>query len=263
MDPVRATDYHDLTQVEDPRLSPDGETVAFTQRVTEAERREGHDLEVDEDYERETPDPRVIDRMVYRADERYFDGARSHVYTVDLEDGTVERHTDGDRDFVAPTFGDAATLYYAVKRGAEPDDHIEYDVDALDLDTRARETVTATHTWEPRLEATADGRVVYPATDPDRPTLRQTELEVFDRTTGNAVRPTAGVDRNAGAFTLGTTTSTSSRRTRATSGSGGRRWPTLPTWRPSSSGDTRPPSTPAVAGSSSRRASGTTAATSS
>jgi dipeptidyl aminopeptidase/acylaminoacyl peptidase len=182
--------------------SPDGETVAFTQRVTEAERREGHDLEVDEDYERETPDPRVIDRMVYRADERYFDGARSHVYTVDLEDGTVERHTDGDRDFVAPTFGDAATLYYAVKRGAEPDDHIEYDVDALDLDTRARETVTATHTWEPRLEATADGRVVYPATDPDRPTLRQTELEVFDRTTGNAVRPTAGVDRNAGAFTL-------------------------------------------------------------
>jgi dipeptidyl aminopeptidase/acylaminoacyl peptidase len=182
--------------------APDGATVAFTQRTTAAERREGHDLEAGDDYERETPDPRVIDRLVYRADQQYFDGTRSHVYTVDPGSEAVERHTDGDLDFVVPAFGDAETLYYAVKRGDEPDDHIEYDIDALDLGTLARETVTSTHAFEPGLEATADGQLAYPATDPDRATLRQTEIEVFDRSSGEAVRPTAGVDRMAGEFTF-------------------------------------------------------------
>jgi dipeptidyl aminopeptidase/acylaminoacyl peptidase len=186
--------------------SPDGETIAFTQRTTAEERREGNDLRADEDSERETPDPRVIDRLIYRADQRYFDGMRSHVYTVELaEDPTesaVERHTEGDLDFVAPAFGDETTLYYAVKRGEDPDDHIEYDVDALDLETRDRETITSTHAWEPQLEATGDGRIAYPYTEPDRPTLRQTEIEVFDRETGEAVRPTAGIDRTAESFVV-------------------------------------------------------------
>ena len=180
--------------------SPDGERVAFTQRTTASERQAGHDLQCAPEYERERPDPRVIDRLVYRADAQYFDGTRSHVYTVD--GGEVERHTDGDLDFVAPAFGDSTTLYYAVRRGEEPDDTIEHDVDALDLETGDRETLTSTHTWEPTLEVTDDGRVVYPATDPDRPTIRQNEIEVFDPGAGEAVRPTAGVDRTAGAFTL-------------------------------------------------------------
>ena len=179
---------------------PDGEALAFTQRVTETERRTGQDLAVDAEYEREQPDPRVIDRMVYRADGRYFDGTRSHVYTVDLDSESVERHTDGDFDFVAPTFGDVKTLHYGVKRGDEPDDTIEYDIDALDLETRARETVTTTTAWELDIEATADGKLAYPYTEPDRPTIRQREIEVFDRDADTAVRPTAGVDRMAGTF---------------------------------------------------------------
>jgi dipeptidyl aminopeptidase/acylaminoacyl peptidase len=179
---------------------PDGEALTFTQRATEAERRASQDLAADDGYERETPDPRVIDRMVYRADQQYFDGTRSHVYTVDLDSEAVERHTDGDFDFVAPTFGDEATLYYGVKRGEEPDDSIEYDIDALDLETLARETVTTTTAWELDIEATADGTLAYPYTEPDRPTIRQREIEVFDREAGETVRPTAGIDRMAGAF---------------------------------------------------------------
>ena len=192
--------------VSDIAWAPDGTRIAFTQRSTEKERREGYDLVTDEEYEREQPDPRVIDRLIYRAHEQYFDGTRSHVYTVDLDadsgDGLVERHTDGDYDFVAPTFGDADTLYYAVKRGENPDDHIEYDIDALDLPTRARETVTTTISWEPSLDATEDGRVAYPYTPGDRPTLRQNEIEVYDRETDETVRPTAGIDRMAGVFSF-------------------------------------------------------------
>ena len=182
--------------------SPDGETVAFTQRTTAPEREAGHDRECDPEYERERPDPRVVDRLVYRAGAEYFDGTRSHVYTVDVDGGEVERHTDGDRDFLAPAFGDGSTLYYAVKRGEEPDDTIEHDVDALDLATGDRKTVTSTHAWEPALEVTDGGRVVYPTTDPDRPTVRQDEIEAFDPETGETVRPTAGVDRTAGEFVL-------------------------------------------------------------
>jgi dipeptidyl aminopeptidase/acylaminoacyl peptidase len=182
--------------------SPDGDRIAFTQRSTAAERDAGHDLYANDGYEREPPDPRVIDRLVYRADAQFFDGTRRHVYTIALEDGTVQRHTDGDLDFHAPTFGDANTLYYAVTRAPEPDDSIDYDVDALDIETGDRRTVTSTYAVEPTLEATGDGRVVYPYVDPERPTLRRVQIEVFDIDAGEATRPTDGIDRTAGAFAL-------------------------------------------------------------
>src|SRR6056297_1676270 len=66
--------------------SPDGSRIAFTQQVTEDDREEGRDTGLDGDeFEPDEPDPRVIDRKVYRAGQRYFDGKRAHVYVVDLK----------------------------------------------------------------------------------------------------------------------------------------------------------------------------------
>ena len=89
--------------------SPDGSRIAFTQRVRPEERAAEQDLAVDAEYEREDPDPRVVDRLIYRADAAYFDGATSQVYVVDLASETVERLTDADLEHVAPTWGDAET----------------------------------------------------------------------------------------------------------------------------------------------------------
>jgi dipeptidyl aminopeptidase/acylaminoacyl peptidase len=183
--------------------SPDGDRVAFVQRAT-AEEREAdldRDASEDPDYEREPPDPRVIDRTVYRAGQQYFDGLRAHLYTVtvghagDDDEGAVTRHTDGEFDFSAPAFGDADTLYYAVNRDEDPDDSIRYDVDALDLETGEAETLTTTTGWVADLAATADGLVAYPRTPEEKAAMRQTDLEVFDRETGETVTPTADLDR--------------------------------------------------------------------
>ncbi|MEF8852877.1 MAG: S9 family peptidase, partial [Haloarculaceae archaeon] len=66
--------------------APDGERIAFVQQASAEDREEERDVEVPEEFEPDEPDPRVIDRTVYRSAERYFDGKRSHVYVVDLGD---------------------------------------------------------------------------------------------------------------------------------------------------------------------------------
>jgi len=94
---------------------------------------------------------------------------------------------------VSPTFGeDPGTLYYAVKRGPDPDDSVEYDVDALDLGTGEAETTA----WLPTLAAEGD-LLAYPRTPPERLAARGTEVEVLDRATGETVTPTAAFDRTA------------------------------------------------------------------
>jgi len=50
---------------------PDGDRIAFLQSVRPEEREDDLDLEHDKEYEREAPDPRVVDRHVYRAHEQY------------------------------------------------------------------------------------------------------------------------------------------------------------------------------------------------
>ncbi|MFP9061399.1 prolyl oligopeptidase family serine peptidase [Natrialbaceae archaeon A-chndr2] len=187
--------------------SPDGSKLLFTQSSTPEDREEGRDMAVESDYEPETPDPRVIDRMIYRAAQRYTDGRRSHVYTLEvakaLEQGVVTegdndaitRLTDGGEDFTGATWGDGETIYYARKLGEEPDDSIESEILAHDLDTGDVEAVTETVGWVPSLEATEDGRVAYPRTPRERFTLRQTNLEVYDRTTETAVTVTDSIDR--------------------------------------------------------------------
>ena len=197
--------------VSDLEWSPDGSQLVFTQRVTAKDREEGRDLAVSPDYEPGEPDPRVIDRLVYRAHERYFDGRRSHVYVLDVEaalegdaeDGAgLRRLTDGDADYVAPAWGDDGTVYYATKavEGDEhPDDSIHFDLYAHDLESDEAEPFTRTTGWIASLEATEDGRVAYTWTPEEGFTLRQTELRVYDRETGEETTPTAPLDRTVAA----------------------------------------------------------------
>ncbi|MDY6818049.1 MAG: S9 family peptidase [Halobacteriales archaeon] len=184
--------------------SPDGSRLAFTQRTTPEERDDGSDLTLanaadDEDpVEREEPDPRVIDRLIYRADKEYFDGTRSQVYVVDLETDEVDRITDSEYDYLTPEWGNASTLYYAVKRTGEPDDNIRYDVCAYDTEEDEEDTLFRTTSWQPTLAATEDGRVAYTYTPEEQASMRQTELEVYDRDTETTVRVTDGLDRTVG-----------------------------------------------------------------
>jgi len=191
--------------VRDIEWSPDGTQIAFVQGASEEDREEGRDIEVPEEFEPETPDPRVIDRTVYRSMQRYFDGTRSHVYTVTLggdrpdDEDETERLTDGDWDYASPTWGDETTLYYTKSVGdPDPDDSYEYEIIAHDLDTDETETLHTTTGWGQGLAATADGRIAHLFTDEDQASLQQTELKVLDAETGEVAHPTANLDRTLG-----------------------------------------------------------------
>ncbi len=194
--------------------SPDGSRIVFSQAVSAEDREEGRDRSVDPDYEPETPDPRVIDRMVYRSMQRYFDGKRSHVYVLDVEtalDGAeadredaLVRLTDGDADYVGPAWGDAETVYYASKEDhEEPDDSVVFDIyehpvgapGADDPDVGEPEAFTQTTGWGGMIEATTDGLVAFPRTPEERMTMRQADIVVHDRETGEEVVPTEPLDR--------------------------------------------------------------------
>ena len=210
--------------------SPDGSRIVFTQHVSAEDREEGRDLSVDADFEPETPDPRVVDRMTYRSMTRYFDGRRAHVYVLDVasaldpdadHEDALTRLTDGDADYVGATWGDDETIYYATKVGEEPDDSDVFDIyahpvaadddaddgDADDGDAddgdeddgsavEDPEAFTKTTNWGVILEATTDGRVAFPKREADRLSMRQTEIVVHDRETGEEVVPTEPLDRD-------------------------------------------------------------------
>ncbi|GAB3423777.1 S9 family peptidase [Haloparvum alkalitolerans] len=199
---------------------PSGDRIAFVQSVTAEDREEGRDKSVPEEYEPEDhPDPRVVDRTVYRSMQSYFDGRRSHVYVVDVDAadpdapasgaGTggdadageaVTRLTDGDADFGAPEWGDAETLYYteeiAEERGADPDDSEEIAIHAHDFAADAVERVHVTTGWGTALAATADGRVAFLRTEPEQASIQPTDLHVIDRASGAVTDLTAGIDRS-------------------------------------------------------------------
>jgi dipeptidyl aminopeptidase/acylaminoacyl peptidase len=176
--------------------SPDGTRIAFTQTTRPEEREAGHDIEADEAYEREEPDPRVEDRTVYRAFQSYFDGGRSHVYVVDLASGDVRRLTDGDRDYKSPVWADDDSLYYIVKADvSDPDDSIEFDIERVPVEGGDADHVRTTTDYEPRLAVADDGRLAYPRTPPERSSMRQTDLCAFDPETERETIVTADLDR--------------------------------------------------------------------
>ena len=188
--------------------SPDGTRIAFQQATTEAEREAGVDVALpDEEYERETPDPRVVDRLVYRQHERYRDGTVDHVYLAhvdgegvdsEADDGRVERVTDGELDHVAPAWRDDDTLYVGVKYpqgDVEPDDSVVIDIQSVDLATGDLTDVTRTTCWGLVMDVASDGRVAYGRTPEERLSMRSTDLEVYDPERDETVVPTENLDR--------------------------------------------------------------------
>ncbi|RDI71885.1 S9 family peptidase [Halopelagius longus] len=199
--------------------SPDGSKIAFQQSTTAEEREEGLDTDLgDEEYEREAPDPRVVDRLVYRQHGRYKDGAEPHVYVVHLDEAgdgggaeadagenanadapRVERLTDGEYGHVSPAWGDSETLYFGVKRqqgDTEPDDSAVIDIVAHDLSTGETEDVTRTTAWGLVLDATADGRLAFGRTPEEQISMRQSDVVVYDREADEEYVPTENLDRD-------------------------------------------------------------------
>lgn len=185
--------------VANPVWSPDGERIAFVQQVRPEDRENGDDLDVGEAFDPEPPDPRVIDRTVYRSAEKYFEGRRGHIYTVDTTDDEVRRITTDDRDYASPDWADESTLYFAASADVpDPDDAVEYEIFQYDTESGTRTSVHTSAGVQPHIRANADHQIACTYTDPDRTTLAQTELHVVDAESGTVAAMTATLDRTLG-----------------------------------------------------------------
>ena len=193
----RLTDV--IGAVSDPTWSPDGRYLAFTQEVTHGERENklDRDRNPTPEYERETPDPRVIGSLVYREHQQYRDGRRRHVYLYDLETGSVRRVTDGQYDHENPEWGDAETLYYTTQRTGDPDDNLVHDIVAYDIESGEQSTVTQTTGWDASFSATTDGRVafLYSNNEEPGPSMHLTDIRVIDRQTDQIQTVTDSLSR--------------------------------------------------------------------
>lgn len=177
--------------------SPDGSTLLFTQSVTPEDAEAGRDIEVPASFEPEEPDPRVIDRTIYRAHERYFDRRRSRLYLVDPADDTVEPIDDwADADQVMPVWGDDQTIFYLERVGEDPDDSLDHALIARDLAEETAETVAHIEGYPTGIAATSDGQVIAAYNPTPRPTLKQTRLERIDTATGDRVELATALDRS-------------------------------------------------------------------
>lgn len=187
--------------------SPDGTSIAFVQETTPRERAAGIDLEMPAEYVPEEPDPRRLgdhrrfihrfDRRLTRTWDRWYDDARSHIYVADLVDESVTRVTDGDRDHHSLAWADPTTLYYTARRTGTPDDRMVHDIVAFDGTSGDHEVITRTgHTniWWPAIAASGLDRIAFTYMEPDRPSSRQTEIEVHDRESGQTTTVTEDLD---------------------------------------------------------------------
>ena len=181
--------------VEQLAWSPDGDRIAFVQRVSAEDREADRDLEVPEEYESEAPNPRVVDRTVYRTAQEYTDGKRRQVSLVTLDGDDVERVTTADREHASPAWDGPETLYVACDADVpDPDDSLETEIRRYDLASGDVDVVHETTTFQPQL-AVSEGRVAFPYTDPEAGTMAQTELHLLDAD-GGVHAMTARLDRS-------------------------------------------------------------------
>jgi len=182
--------------VSDPAWSSSGDKIAFVQNVTAEVRDAGQDLQRDAAFEPSAPDPRVIDRLVYRSGAEYFDGRYSQLYVVDVEAAEITRLTAGEFDVLSPVWLDDSTICYIRKDGPDTQDSIEFSVYRTTV-TDGTSTELATDTdWVPRLAADTNRRLAWPRTHAERATLQRTELAVFDLRSRETSTPLADFDHN-------------------------------------------------------------------
>lgn len=183
--------------------SPDSSKIAFTQEVSPEEIELGLDIDASEtSYEREDPDPRTADKIPYKGNTSYIDNRNSHIYVINIKTEEINRITEGEYDFISPTWGESSSVYYTSNQSSYPGDTIEYDIHKVDIRDNSSEVLTQTTDWDPlagqvpEVMANEHGHVAFTIKDRSKPSLRKSDLAVYDGETGQVRRLTDELNRS-------------------------------------------------------------------
>jgi dipeptidyl aminopeptidase/acylaminoacyl peptidase len=184
--------------------SPDGRRLAFTMPVAAERKPLKVDLpEVPKNAHWADP-PKLIDRMVFRADgEGYLPNAFSQLFIIDADGGAARQVTQGDFDHQGPPAftADGRSVLITANRRADADyEPLDSEVYRVDLSDGSIHALTDRRGPDQHPVASPDGKhIAYLGFDDKRLGYQATQLYVMDSDGSHSRSLTPDLDRDAAA----------------------------------------------------------------
>jgi dipeptidyl aminopeptidase/acylaminoacyl peptidase len=184
--------------------SPDGKWLAFTMPV--AAERKPLKVELPEAPKNAhwAEPPKLIDRMVFRADgEGYLPNAYSHLFIVPADGGAARQLTRGDFDHEGPAAfsADGRSVLISANRRADADyEPLDSEIYRIDLSDDSIHALTNRRGPDRRPLPSPDGKhIAYLGFDDRQLGYQATQLYVMDSDGAHSRSLTAALDRDASA----------------------------------------------------------------
>jgi acylaminoacyl-peptidase len=181
--------------------SPDGRSIAFTQRVQATSKPLATDMPKPPKDAKWADPVKVIDAFTYRFDGAgYIEPGYSHVFIVDANGGAARQITTGEHDFNGPLSftADGSSLILSANPVDDADyDPIESDIYRVAIEDGALTRLTQRDGPDSNPVLSPDGkRVAYLGFNDQRLGYHNAVLSVLDLASGESTELTADLDRS-------------------------------------------------------------------
>jgi dipeptidyl aminopeptidase/acylaminoacyl peptidase len=182
--------------------SPDGKWLAFTMPVTQERKPLKVELPETPKNAKWADPPKLIDRMVFRADgEGYLPSTFNQVFMVSADGGAARQLTHGDFDHQGPPAftADGRAVLVAANRRADADyDPVDSEIYRIDLADGSLHALTDRRGPDRHPVPSPDGKhIAYLGFDDKQMGYQATQLYVMDSDGSHAHSLTASLDRDA------------------------------------------------------------------
>jgi dipeptidyl aminopeptidase/acylaminoacyl peptidase len=182
--------------------SPDGKWLAFTMPVAQERKPLKVELPETPKNAKWADPPKLIDRMVFRADgEGYLPSSFSQVFVVSADGGAARQLTHGDYDHQGPPAftADGTAVLVAANRRADADyDPLDSEIYRVDLVDGSLHALTDRRGPDRHPVPSPDGKhIAYLGFDDKQLGYQATQLYVMDSDGSHSHSLTAALDRDA------------------------------------------------------------------
>ena len=190
-----------------PRWSPDGNSIAFTSRVSDRADFAGVDLPARPDGAQWEREPKVVERPAYKRDGiGYVDTGWTHVFVVPAEGGTPRQLTDGDWNHSSIEWSpDGTEIYFTSFRHEDadrPEHWQESEIYAVSVGSGEIRQLTSRRGPDNAPVPSPDGSLIaYTGIDAHDDTYRNVRIHVMNRDGSGSRVISRDYDRQVGPMT--------------------------------------------------------------